>query len=404
MTDQLTSKPAVTIPVPRACPYAPPAEYTQLLQDGPVHRVATAGGGTAWAVTRHADVREMLTDPHLSSDRSKPGFPSLIFGRPEISGGSRSMITMDPPDHGEARRAVLGEFTVRRIQAMAPRIQEIVDQRVDALLASPRPADLVEVFALPVPSLVICELLGVPYADHALFQEWSARTLNLRISVAERAEARRSLLSYVRELIVRKTADPTDDLLGRQVRRQQEQSGNVDVSGLTGLGMLLLIAGHETTTNMISLGTLAFLENPGLREDVVADPSRTPGAVEELLRWFSIVDGVVLRVALADTEIGSVRIRAGEGVIALSSTANRDPEVFEEPDTIDFERGARHHLAFGFGAHQCLGQNLARVELQIVFDTLLRRVPGLRLAADVSDISFKDDAFVYGARELPVTW
>jgi cytochrome P450 len=268
----------------------------------------------------------------------------------------------------------------------------------------PCPADLVEVLALPVPSLVICELLGVPYADHALFQEWSAQSLNLRISSAERTAARRSLLAYVRELVVGKSADPTDDLLGRQIRRQQERSGDVDVDGLTGLGLLLLVAGHETTTNMISLGVLAFLEQPGLREEIVADPSRTPSAVEELLRWFSIVDAVVSRVAVADTEIAGTLIRAGEGVVALSSTANRDPDVFEDPDAINFERGARHHLAFGFGAHQCLGQNLARVELQIVFDTLLARVPGLRLAADVSEIPFKDDAFVYGARELPVTW
>jgi cytochrome P450 len=394
----------VTLPTPRACPYAPPAEYTELLREGPVHRVATAGGGYAWAVTRHADVREMLTNPHLSSDRWNPGFPALVSGQQELTRGSLSMISMDPPEHGEARRAVLGEFTVRRIQAMTPRIQEIVDQRVDALLAGPRPADLVEVLALPVPSLVICELLGVPYADHALFQEWSARSLNLRISSAERTAARRSLLAYVRELVVGKSADPTDDLLGRQIRRQQERSGDVDVDGLTGLGLLLLVAGHETTTNMISLGVLAFLEQPGLREEIVADPSRTPSAVEELLRWFSIVDAVVSRVAVADTEIAGTLIRAGEGVVALSSTANRDPDVFEDPDAINFERGARHHLAFGFGAHQCLGQNLARVELQIVFDTLLARVPGLRLAADVSEIPFKDDAFVYGARELPVTW
>jgi cytochrome P450 len=404
VTDQLTSPPAVTLPVPRSCPYAPPPEYTRLREEGPVRRVATAGGGHAWAVTRHADVREMLTDPHLSSDRWRPGFPALVAGVTELARGSLSMISMDPPEHGEARRAVLGEFTVRRIQAMVPRIQEIVDQQIDALLGAPRPADLVELLALPVPSLVICELLGVPYSDHSLFQGWSARSLDMRASVTERLAARRSLLDYVRDLIVAKMPDPTDDLLGRQVRRQQEQSGHVDVGGLTGLGLLLLVAGHETTTNMISLGALAFLENPGLREQVAADPSRTPGAVEELLRWFSIVDGVVARVAAADTVIGGVPIRAGEGVIAISSTANRDPGVFADPDTLDFERGARHHVAFGFGAHQCLGQNLARVELQIVFDTLLARVPGLRLAAEVSEIPFKEHAFVYGARELPVTW
>lgn len=404
MTDQLTSQPTVTVPAVRTCPNAPAPAYQKLLQEGPVTRVTMAGGGQAWALTRHADIRQMLIDPNLSADRWHPGFPTVARGFRDMPRGSLSMIAMDPPEHGEARRAVLGEFTVRRIQAMAPRIQEITDQQVDALLAAPRPADFVQLVALPVPSLVICELLGVPYSDHEFFQDRSARLLSVRRTDDERAQARDELRGYVRELVMRKSADPGEDLLGRQVSRQLDSTGTVDVQDLTGLALLLLVAGHETTTNMIALGTYTFLENPAMCEALAADPAKIPDAVEELLRWFSIVDSGPTRVAIADTEIGGVQIRAGEGVVALTGTANRDPGVFDEPDTLDVERGARHHLAFGFGAHQCLGQNLARMELQLVFDTLLRRAPGLRLATDPSEIVFKDDALIYGIRELQVTW
>ncbi len=199
-----------------------------------------------------------------------------------------------------------------------------------------------------------------------------------------------------------KEASPTDDLLGRQITKQRE-TGEGDHEDLVSLAFLLLVAGHETTANMISLGTVALLENPEQLAAIVADPSRTPAAVEELLRYFSIVDAATSRTARADVEIGGVLIREGEGVVALGWSANRDPDAFADPDVLDIERGARHHVAFGYGAHQCLGQNLARMELQIVFDTLLRRIPGLRLASAVDELPFKD-ANVYGLHELPVTW
>jgi cytochrome P450 len=392
-----------TFPMQRTCPFAPPSEYRELREKSPISRALLPTGQQAWLVTRHEDVRAILTDPRLSADRTHPAFPRLIEF-PQVNRNVRpSLISMDPPEHGPARRAVVGEFTVRRMRALRPRIQEIVDDHIDAMLAGPRPTDLVQALALPVPSLVICELLGVPYTDHDFFQSRSKLLLDRTTSGAARQTGVDELRSYLDDLVTAKEHEPTEDLLGRQVLKQRE-AGVEDHDYLVGLAFLLLIAGHETTANMISLGTLALLSNPEQLATITTDPARTPDAVEELLRYFAIADSVTSRVALADLELGETHIQAGEGVIALGNAANRDPEVFDDPDRLDVQRGAQHHVAFGFGAHQCLGQNLARVELQVVFDTLFRRIPDLRVTAAVEELKFKDDAVVYGVQELPVTW
>ncbi|GAA0530374.1 cytochrome P450 [Saccharopolyspora subtropica] len=393
-----------TFPKVRACPYEVPAEYTRRRAEEPVSKVPMLGGGTAWLVTRHEDVRRVLTDPRFSADRRNPGFPQLAPGaRNVVPTVAPSMITMDAPEHTAARRAVLGEFTVRRIADLRPRVQQIVDDCIDAMIDGPRPTDLVRALSLPVPSLVICELLGVPYADHEFFQRRSSALLRRTTPADERLRLITEIRSYLDELVTAKERDTTDDLLGRQIRKRRED-GDYDHDAVVSLAVLLLIAGHETTANMISLGTLALLENPEQLARIVADPSQTPAAVEELLRYFTIVEAATARVATADVEIGGQLIREGEGVLAVGIAANRDPEVFDRPDELDLARGDRRHVAFGFGPHQCLGQNLARMELQVVFDTLFRRLPGLRLAAAVEDIPFKTDANIYGAYELPVTW
>ncbi|WP_033342573.1 cytochrome P450 [Catenuloplanes japonicus] len=382
----------------RSCPFAPPPEHVQLRDLEAPTKVTMPDGQEAWAVARLEDVRALLTDPRFSSDRSRPGFPVLVKQRPKPGMFRPVLLTMDPPEHGPARRAVVGEFTVRRMEALRPRIQQIVDEHIDALLAGPAPADLVQALSLPVPSLVICEMLGVPYADHDFFQNCSTQMLRRTTPPEQRAKAADEIRSYLRDLLAQKRAHPADDLLTRQLPRYD------DPEDLVGLAFLLLIAGHETTANMISLGVVTLLDHPDQLAALLAHPALTPAAVEELLRYFTIAEFATSRVAKEDVELGGALIKAGDGVVTLGNAANRDPAAFARGDEFDVERGARHHIAFGFGPHQCLGQNLARLELQIVFDTLFRRIPSLRLAAGVDDLPFKDDASIYGIYELPVTW
>ncbi|MEV7555374.1 cytochrome P450 [Amycolatopsis sp. NPDC089917] len=404
MTD--VEETTATLPLMRKCPFSPPPEYERLRTESPISRVGLPSGQTAWALTRLEDIREMLSSPHFSSDRQNPDFPLLVKRqiRREDKPFRASLISMDPPEHSQARRDVVGEFTVKRMKALQPRIQQIVDEHIDALLAGPQPADLVQALSLPIPSLVICELLGVPYSDHEFFQGCSSKLLSREISAEERMVAFEKLETYLDDLVTRKEADATeDDLLGRQILKQRE-TGEADHDELVGLAFLLLIAGHETTANMISLGTVTLLENPDQLERIKADPGKTLAAIEELLRVFTIAETATSRVATADVEIGGTLIRAGEGVVGLSNAGNHDPGGFENPDDFDIERGARHHVAFGFGVHQCLGQNLARMELQIVFDTLFRRMPGIKVAVPIEELPFKHDSTIYGLHALPVTW
>ncbi len=409
-------RPEASLPLPRECPHRAPPEYDKLREERPVATAELPGGRLTWLVTRLEEARAVLADPRFTSDRSHPSFPmpqprpAAAASQPAPTPAVRrarargaSLIGMDPPDHTVARRAVISEFSLRRVQALRPRIQQIVDERIGAMLAAGPPADLVEALSLPVPSEVICELLGVPYTQHEFFQSRSMLLLSHRAPAEERMNAIRDLFGFLDALVSEKEREPGDDLLGRQVTRRRA-AGDYDHFDLVSLAFLLLVAGHETTASMISLGTLAIMRDPAHLVPVVTGPGRRPAAVEELLRYFSIADTGTGRVALADAEIGGTLIRAGEGVIISLLAANRDPAAFPEPGQIDPARSSRPHVAFGFGPHQCLGQNLARAELEIVYETLFRRIPGLRLAVPAEDLPVKDDAFVYGLHELPVTW
>jgi cytochrome P450 len=395
------------LPVARGCPFAPPTEYERLREQAPIRKVRLVSGAEVWWVSGHEEGRAILADRCFSSDRRKDGFPLFNFDAAtlqQLRSQPPLMLGMDGAEHSAARRPVIGEFTVKRLAALRPRIQDIVDRFIDDMLATDqRPIDLVQALSLPVPSLVICELLGVPYTDHDFFQSRTAVAVRRTSSSEDRQRAFVELRAYIDDLITRKESEPGDDLLSRQIARQR-QADVVDHAGLVSMAFLLLNAGHETTANMISLGVIGLLHHPEQLALITADPGKTPGAVEELLRYFAITDAVTSRVATEDMQIGGVSIKAGEGVIVSGLSANWDPSVFKNPAKLDVERGACHHLAFGFGPHQCLGQNLARMELEIVFDTLFRRIPTLRLAAPVEDLPFKTDAVVYGAYELPVTW
>ncbi|MEV6623361.1 cytochrome P450 [Amycolatopsis sp. NPDC051106] len=391
-------------PMTRAagCPFDPPPAARALQDEAPLARVRLWDGSTPWLVTRYAEQRALLADPRVSADITRSGYPSPA---PLPKGGTGiSFILMDNPEHARLRKMVTAPFTIRRVAAMRPAVQKIVDDLLDELLAGPKPVDLVEAFALPVPSLVICELLGVPYADHGFFQENSKLIIRRDAQPEERAAGHQALVGYLDRLMGEKLAAPAGDLLSGLARRVD--AGELSRTEAAQMGVLLLIAGHETTANMIALGTLALLEHPGqlalLRES--DDPALVASAVEELLRYLNITHNGRRRLALEDIEIAGETIRAGEGLIMANDLANRDPAVFPGGDRLDLTRDAHRHVAFGFGVHQCLGQPLARLELQIVYGTLYRRIPTLALATDVGRIPFKHDGSVYGVYELPVTW
>jgi cytochrome P450 len=387
------------------CPFDPPPELATLQAAAPLVRVRLWDGSTPWLVTRHACQRALLADRRISANVAHPGYPHTSESFRQRRARFRAFIGMDDPEHARLRRMVTSAFAIRRAEALRPAIQHIVDDLIGGLLAGPKRADLVAALALPVPSLVICQLLGVPYADHDLFQHESRRLINRDTAPAAAQEAQRTLHRYLGSLITRKLADPADDLLSR-LAVERVRTGELSRRELATIGILLLVAGHETTASMIALGTLALLTHPDQLAMLRAADDRdlVGNAVEELLRYLSIVHSGRRRVALADIEFAGQVIRAGEGVIMPDNIANRDESVFADPDRLDIRRDARRHLAFGFGMHQCLGKPLAQVELQVVYGTLGRRIPTLSLAAAVQDIRFEHDGLVYGVRELPVTW
>ncbi|MDX6471328.1 MAG: hypothetical protein QOK22_144 [Gaiellaceae bacterium] len=388
-----------------ACPFSPPPAVLALQAEAPLAKVRLWDGSSAWLVTRQAEQRALLGDPRISRDTGHTAYPHTSVAARERGTMRRTFIGMDDPEHARLRRMVTGRFALKRVEALRPAIQRIVDERIDRMLAGPRPVDLVEELALPVPSLVICELLGVPYADHDFFHASSRVLVNRNSSVEAAREANGKLLDYLDRLVAEKLADPGDDLLS-ELATKHVRTGELTPGELAVMGSLLLIAGHETTANMIALGTLTLLEHPdqlaALRD--ADDPKLVADAAEELLRYLTIIHSGLRRVALADIEIGGEAIRAGEGVVIAVDAGNRDERAFADPERLDIHRGAGAHMAFGFGVHQCLGQPLARVELQVVYGTLYRRIPTLRLATDLEQVPFKDDAAIYGVYELPVTW
>ncbi|POX41248.1 cytochrome P450 [Streptomyces sp. Ru72] len=391
----------VAFPQDRTCPYHPPAAYEPLRSARPLTRVTLYDGRDVWVVTGHATARALLADPRLSSDRTRSAFPAVTARFAAARNRRLALLGVDDPEHRTQRRMLVPSFTLKRATALRPRIQAIVDRLLDAMEAAGPPVELVSAFALPLPSMVICALLGVPYADHDFFEEQSRRLLR-GPSVADTQDARDRLNTYFEELIDRKRAEPGDGLLDELIQ-EQLRKGALDRDELVSLATLLLVAGHETTANMISLGTFTLLHHPEQLAELRADPGLMSAAVEELLRFLSIADGLV-RVATEDIEIEGTRIRADEGVLFSTSVINRDTTAFPEPDTLDWHRPARHHVAFGFGIHQCLGQNLARAELEIALRTLFDRLPGLRLAAPAEEIPFKPGDTVQGMLELPVSW
>jgi cytochrome P450 len=367
--------------------------------------VVTPFGVHAYLVSRYEDVREVLSDAGRFSNARTQSFAPR--GGPHYSAEELAelragqMLAFDPPDHTRLRRMLTPEFTIRRMRRLEPRIVEIVDAALDELERSGKPADLVSDFALPVPSLVICELLGVPYSDRAEFQHRTSRQLDASLPIEERMALQRESRAYMAGLVAEAQAAPGEDMLGMLVR---EHGDDLSSAELAGIASLLLIAGHETTSNMLGLGTLALLRHPDQLAMMRDEPASVEPAVEELLRWLSIVHSGVPRTTTTEVEIAGHTIPAGEQLVLALPAANRDSALVDDPDRLDISRGAPGHVAFGHGVHHCLGAPLARMEMRIAYPALLRRFPGLAPAVPYEEIPFRAYHVVYGLHSLPVTW
>ncbi|MGW4702385.1 cytochrome P450 [Streptomyces sp. NPDC004285] len=397
--------PLPDFPQLRTCPYQPPPGYRDLrLTEGAVVRARLYDGRPTWVVLGHAVAREMLIDPRLSSDWNRPDFPSPSPRRKAIQKAT-ILVGMDPPEHSAYRRRLIPSFSVRRTRELGESIHRRAGELVDALLEQGPPGEILHGLALPLSSHTICGILGVPYEDHSYFEEQSALLVSPQVSEEDATGALMNLRDYLTSLVDRKEkeSEPGEGLLDTLVHKDLAD-GSLSRDDVIRLGIILLMAGHETTASMITLSTFTLLQNPRQREAFLADPDGAGLAVEELLRYLSIGD-VAMRIAAEDMTIGDAHIKAGDSVMLSTAEINRDPEAFENPDELDLGRGARHHLAFGYGVHQCIGQNLARSEMQSALTLLFSRIPGLRLAVPAEEVEIKPaQSGVQGIYELPVAW
>ncbi|MFE1174408.1 cytochrome P450 [Streptomyces sp. NPDC058773] len=392
--------PVTALPLtrPERCPFDPPAELAELREQQPLRRLRYPDGHVGWLATGHAVVRAIAADPRFSSRYELMHYP--LPGAPpgELPPAPLGDLTgIDAPEHTRYRRLLAGKFTVRRMRQLTSRVEQITAEHLDAMERHGPAVDLVQAFAHPVPALMICELLGVSAPDRARFQQHTAVLSSPDAAMGEQIAALTALAECIRELVVAKRARPTDDLLSDLT------TSDLTDDELAGVGSFLLAAGLDTTANMLGLGTFALLSHPEQAAALRGDPGLADQAVEELLRYLSIAP-TGIRAALEDIELDGQLIRAGETVTLSVAAANRDPLKFPAPDTLDLHRKATGHLAFGHGAHQCLGQQLARVEMRVAFPALLRRFPTLRLAVPPEDVPLRDATNIYGVHRLPVTW
>lgn len=407
MNDMNDAAAPPSFPMPRTgSPFDPPVEYDRFRQEGPLRKVRMWDGRDAWLVTRMADVRAVLANLHFSNNPAHPGYPFLSPARAETLKNYQTFITMDPPDHTRLRRMLTKDFTQKRMEEMRPGIEKLVDGMIDDMIAKGPPADLVQDLALKLPVTVLSLLVGVPGPDRDQLVKWSADRLNITLEAHKVTQATHAMLQYFDELVRRREQHPGEaaDTVSRLVV-EQIQPGHLSRKAAVHMLDLLFFAGHETTANQIELGVLSLMLHPQQRAELASDPACARNAVEEMLRYHTPTHYHACRVATADTTVGGQPVRAGEGVFALLTAANRDPAVFAQPDQFDIARkNAPDHVTFSYGIHQCLGQPLARLELQTVFQKIFQRLPRLALAVPFEDISFKKEMYIYGLRALPVTW
>jgi len=386
--------------------YQNPLDYfARMRAEGPVTPVLLPHGERVWVVTRYADVRAALADPRLHKDwAGKLTAPDWV---PNADTGYLAvhMLNSDPPDHTRLRKLVTKAFTVRRVAALRPRVEAITTSLLDAvaarLAAGEDTVDLIEAFAFPLPVTVICELLGVPTEDRDQFRQWSNAIVASEGEPGSFHAAGAAMFHYFTKLVAAKRAAPADDMVSALIAAR-DSGDSFDERELMAMLFLLLVAGHETTTNLIASGTLALLTHPGELERLLADPALLPGAIEELLRYANPLNHATDRFTLEPVEIGGVTIPAREWVLCATSSANRDPGRFPDADRLDVRRDAGGHVAFGHGIHYCLGAPLARLEGEVAFAALLSRFPGLSLAADPSTLRWRPSSLIHGLETLPV--
>jgi cytochrome P450 len=361
-------------------------------------------GDEVWLVTRYDEVREVFRDHETFSQRAQPGYPSVTPGRYTVVMGEKpTFLRMDPPDHTRYRRMLTADFAVKRVNALRPRMEAIVDGLIDDMLAKGPPADIVADLALPLPTTVIAELLGLPHEDCDYIAERTATRFSSDGAAAQ--QALRDLMAYMDGQIRQKRAlSPEPDDLMMRLLRNFVDPGELEYDEALQMLELLLVGGHDTTANMTGLGILTLLEYPDQADLLRRNPELMGSAVNELLRFLTVNQNVGGRVCVRDTVLGGQHIRAGEGVYALMPSANRDDAVFADPDRFDITRDPTNHMAFGYGAHQCLGMNLAKAELEVVYGRVLDRLPTLKLAVPFEELKFKHDALIFGAKSLPVSW
>ncbi len=376
-------------------------KLAEVRRSAPVLRVAMPYGGNAWLATRYDDVKMVLADSRFSTDVVGMDIPRSL---PNIQ-YQASIVTTDPPEHGRLRKLVAKSFTVRRAEDTRPRIQQVLDELVDALLAGGSPIDFTAAISWPLSIKVICEMLGVPVADQASFREWTDKMLAITGDGSESRASRDLLRGYIAGLVTERRAEPKEDLITELITAC-DVNDRLSEAELIHFVITLLVAGHETTANQLGNSVYLLLANRELWESLVADPSLIPAAVEELLRYVPLSAGAgFARIAKEDLVLPSGHpVAAGDVLLPYEISANHDELVYEHPGQIDFHRTENQHVAFGHGAHHCLGAPLARMELQLAVTSLVKRVPTLRLAVPADEVDWVTDRFVLGARTLPVAW
>ncbi|GEM46878.1 cytochrome P450 [Deinococcus cellulosilyticus] len=389
------------MPSVRPCPFDPPAEYRNIRAEAPVAQFRTPRGNLAWLITRFDDIKQVLTDPRFSSDPTRPGFPSYLTG--DILPPPGYFLLMDSPDHHRLRSVIVQELKGARLEELRPKMQAIVDAQVERMLQMTPPVDLIQVFALPVASLIICDLLGVPYQDHSFVQDRTDTILDRSRTPKEQEAAAIELMMYFDRIVTEKEQHPENDLIGRLIQ-DPARSSKINHAELVGLAALILLSAYDTMVQVIGLGTLTLLNHPEQVQDILSSPVLIDKLTDELVRYLTVNHAGLPRVATEDVVVGGQTIRAGEGVVVMLNSGNRDEEAFTLPDEFNVHRSTRDHVGFGHGLHKCIGAHYARMELGIVFSSLFRQVHGLQVTVPTHELEFRDEMVLYGVKQLPVSW